>query len=109
MERNQVEKLRADVTGCMGRYEEQLRQAGMELQADQIGQKIREFREGLFQVLFTGVFTAGKSTTLNALMHQKLLFVSINPATPVITRIVNGEDSEEAIVTFRDEIGRAHV
>lgn len=103
MERNQIEKLRADVTGCMGRYEEQLRQAGMELQADQIEQKIREFREGLFQVLFTGVFSAGKSTTLNALMHQKLLFVSINPATPVITRIVNGEDSEAAIVTFRDE------
>lgn len=103
MEKSQIEQLRANVTQCMERYGEQLREAGMSEEAEQISQKITEFRNGLFQVLFTGVFSAGKSTTLNALMHQKLLFVSINPATPVITRIVNGEDSDHAVITFRDE------
>lgn len=102
MERNQVVELRENVTGCMAEYESLLNEAGMCVEAQQINQKIDEFCQGLFQVLFTGVFSAGKSTTLNALMHQKLLYVSINPATPVITRIINGDDSNIAVVTFRD-------
>ena len=100
--KNQVEQLRMDVLTQMEEYAVKLRLLEMNVEADTIEQKIEEFRQGIYQVLFTGSFNAGKSTTLNAIMRQKLLFVSINPATPVITRIVNGEDKNMAIVTYRD-------
>ena len=102
MEKTKAQALRDNVIAQMIQYEEQLRMAGMNVEADQIADKIKEYMKGLFSVMFTGGFNAGKSTTLNALMRQQLLTVSINPETPVITKIVNGEDSDKAVIKYRD-------
>lgn len=96
------EQTRSKVIACLEDYEKQLRTAGMEVEANQIREKIEEYLRGLFSVIFTGAFDAGKSTTLNALMRQNLLTVSINPETPVITKIINGRDSDQAVVKYRD-------
>ncbi len=58
---------------------------------------LRNLRAGIFQVLFVGGFSAGKSTLLNALMRKELLRMSINAETAVITKIVF--DAEEEKVT----------
>ncbi len=82
---------------------EKLRDAGLEVEAQALDDKCESYNKGLFQAAFTGQFNAGKSTTINAIMHQKLLYVNINPATPVVTIIHNGEDSDIATVVYRDE------
>ena len=97
-----AEQTRNEVVARLEDYEKQLRAAGMEVEADQIRVKIEEYLQGLFSVMFTGAFSAGKSTTLNALMSQDLLTVSINPETPVITKIINGRDSDQAVIKYRD-------
>lgn len=102
MATTKAEQTRNEVVACLEDYEKLLRAAGMEVEADQIREKIEEYLRGLFSVMFTGAFSAGKSTTLNALMRQKLLTVSINPETPVITKIINGEDSTQAVIKYRD-------
>lgn len=100
--KSKSEQLRDNVLAQMIRYEELLRAAGMQMEADQIHEKITEYWKGIFSVMFTGAFSSGKSTTLNALMRQKLLTASINPETPVITKITNGEDSNYAVIKYRD-------
>lgn len=96
------EQLRDNVIKEMIRYEDRLRAAGMQVEADQLHKKIAEYLLGIFSVMFTGAFSSGKSTTLNALMRQNLLTTSINPETPVITKITNGEDSDYAVIKYRD-------
>lgn len=59
-------------------------------------------KEGIFQVLFTGGFSSGKSTLLNALMRKNLLKTGINPETAVITKIVFNAD--EKIIVYKKEI-----
>ena len=59
-------------------------------------------REGIFQVLFTGGFSAGKSTLLNALMRKELLNTSINPETAVITKIVFNAD--EKVTVYKKQV-----
>lgn len=103
MAKMNAEQLRNNVIERLNKYEGLLRTADMENEATQISDKVREYLNGLFSVMFTGDFSAGKSTTLNALMRQNLLTVSINPETPVITKIINGEDSEVAVIKYRDD------
>lgn len=50
--------------------------------------QIEKLQEGIFQVLFTGGFSAGKSTLLNALMRKEVLRMNINAETAVITKII---------------------
>ena len=64
--------------------------------------QLKKVEEGIFQVLFTGVFSAGKSTLLNALMKKNLLPTGIMPETPVITKIIFGQD-ENATVYMKDK------
>lgn len=102
MAKMNAEQLRNNVIKRLNKYEGLLRTADMENEAIQISDKVREYLNGLFSVMFTGDFSAGKSTTLNALMRQNLLTVSINPETPVITKIINGDDSDVAVIKYRD-------
>lgn len=97
-----AEELRSRVIEQLTGYEELLRSADMDVQADEIHEKIAEYMQGVFSVMFTGAFSSGKSTTLNALMRQDLLRASISPETPVITKITNGEDSDNAVIKYRD-------
>lgn len=64
----------------------------MQREAKNIDYHIQKLREGIFQVLFTGVFSSGKSTLLNALMSKELLLASISPETAVITKIIFDAD-----------------
>ena len=61
-------------------------------------------REGIFQVLFTGGFNAGKSTLLNALMRKELLKTSINAETAVITKIVF--NAEEKVTVYKKQVDK---
>lgn len=99
---SKTEQLRDSVVLQMNDYKTHLQNLEMDAQVKRVDEKIEAFQHGVFQTLFTGVFSAGKSTTLNAVLHQKLLYVSINPATPVITRIVNGDNSDQVVITHRD-------
>lgn len=97
-----VDELRDEVVSLMQEYYTSLQVLDMKRQSELLKEKIEEFRQGIFQVLFTGTFNAGKSTTLNAIMHQKLLGTCINPETPIITRVVNGTDQDEVTISYRD-------
>ena len=58
--------------------------------AKELDEQAARLQEGIFQVLFTGGFSAGKSTLLNALMHKRVLRMNINAETAVITKIIFG-------------------
>lgn len=62
-----------------------------------LDEHLHTLREGIFQVLFTGGFSAGKSTLLNALMRKELLKTSINAETAVITKIVFNADEKVTV------------
>lgn len=94
--------LRDEVLQSMMAYTHTLRQLGMDEQAEMMDNKIVEYTQGLFQVMFTGPFSAGKSTALNALTRRQLLKTSIKPETAVLAKIVNGKNSNMVTVTYRD-------
>ncbi len=94
--------LRDNVLENMMKYTSILRQLGMDEQAASMDAKIVEYTQGLFQVMFTGPFSAGKSTTLNALARRQLLKTSIKPETAVLAKIINGKNSDMVTVTYRD-------
>lgn len=99
---NNSEKLRDSVVHELRGFDTQLKKLDMTEQSKRLEKKMDEYGQGIFHTLFTGQFSAGKSTTLNAILHQKLLSVSINPETPVITRIVNGQDNLHVVISHRD-------
>lgn len=94
--------LRDDVLQGMTKYAQILRELGMDEQAEAMEGKISEYAQGMFQVMFTGPFSAGKSTTLNALNRRCLLKTSVKPETAVLAKIINGQNSDMVTVTFRD-------
>lgn len=94
--------LRDEVLQSLMKYASTLRQLGMNEQAELMDAKIVEYTQGMFQVMFTGPFSAGKSTTLNALTRRELLKTSIKPETAVLAKIVNGKNSDMVTVTYRD-------
>lgn len=57
-----------------------------------------KLREGVFQVMFTGSFTSGKSTLINALLRKDVLKTSILPVTAVVTQIICGHEEKAVIV-----------
>lgn len=74
---------------------------GMTAHCATLNQQIEKLKEGVFQVLFTGGFNAGKSTLLNALMRKEVLRASIKAETAIITKIVFEKD-EKIIVHLKD-------
>lgn len=74
---------------------------GMTASCAVLDQQMAKLKEGVFQVLFTGGFSAGKSTLLNALMRKDILRMSINAETAIITKIVFEKD-EKIIVHLKD-------
>lgn len=78
--------------------------SGMENQAKAMRDYIQTLRQGIFQVLFTGGFSAGKSTLLNALMRKKVLRTSIKAETAVITKIVF--HAEEKVIVYKKQVDK---
>lgn len=76
--------------------------SGMENQAKVMREHIQTLRQGIFQVLFTGGFSAGKSTLLNALMRKNVLKTSIKAETAVITKIVF--HAEEKVIVYKKQL-----
>lgn len=64
----------------------------MSVEEQMLENQLNKLEEGIFQVLFTGGFSSGKSTMLNALMRKKILRTAITAETAVITKIVFGQD-----------------
>lgn len=77
---------------------------GMTAHCAALDQQVEKLKEGVFQVLFTGGFSAGKSTLLNALMRREVLRMSINAETAIITKIVF--EKEEKIIVYGKEIDK---
>lgn len=73
----------------------------MSVEEQALENQLDKLEEGIFQVLFTGGFSAGKSTLLNALMRKNILRTAINAETAVITKIVFGQD--ESVTVFMKE------
>lgn len=65
--------------------------------------RMKAIEQGIFQVMFTGTFNAGKSTILNALMHSDILAMGNLPETAVITKIIFG-DNDERVVIYKHEL-----
>lgn len=76
----------------------------MQNETKQLEEYLHTLKEGIFQVLFTGGFSAGKSTLLNALMRKDLLKTSINAETAVITKIVFNAD--EKVIVYKKQIDK---
>jgi len=74
---------------------------GMSAEYLQLKQHQEKLKEGVFQVLFTGVFNGGKSTLMNALMGRDILRMAATPETAVITKVVFGEE-EKATVYLKE-------
>lgn len=72
---------------------------GLQMTVEQqaLEKQLDKLEQGIFQVLFTGGFSAGKSTLLNALMRKKVLRMAITAETAVITKIVFGQDEKVII------------
>ena len=70
-----------------------------ELQSEaRLRERIQSISQGIFQVMFTGVFNSGKSTLLNALMHSEMLDMGNVPLTAVITKLICRSDRECAVI-----------
>ncbi len=78
---------------------------GMESMQNQVlmlEDQVHKLRQGIFQVLFTGAFSGGKSTLLNALMRRDVLRMSIKAETAVITKIIFNE--EEKVIVYKKKL-----
>lgn len=69
------------------------------LTAEALEKQLAKLQEGIFQVLFTGGFSAGKSTLLNSIMHRPVLRMDIKAETAVITKIIFG--MPESVSVFK--------
>ncbi|MBR1693265.1 MAG: dynamin family protein [Lachnospiraceae bacterium] len=65
-------------------------------------EQVHKLREGIFQVLFTGGFSAGTSTLLNALMRKDVLKMSIKAETAVITKIIF--NAPEKVIVYKKQV-----
>lgn len=65
--------------------------------------RIDTIRKGIFQVMFTGCFNAGKSTLINALICRDVLQTGPNPETAVITKIFFSTEREQVVIYKRDQ------
>ncbi len=74
----------------------------MKNETELVEEQIHKLREGIFQVLFTGGFSSGKSTVLNALMRKDLLKTGINPETAVVTKLVFNAD--EKVIVYKKNV-----
>ena len=72
--------------------------------AHSLEKKIDSIEQGIFQVMFTGCFNAGKSTLLNALMRREVLRMSPKPETAVITKVIFNAENDHVVVFRKDKI-----
>ncbi|GEM_PF-5940729 len=77
---------------------------GMSLQSESIQKQLASMREGVFSVMFTGGFSAGKSTVINALLHRDVLRRSINAETAIVTKIMFNKNPEEAVIVKKETL-----
>lgn len=76
---------------------------GLKTEADIVRNKSEEIRQGVFNVLFTGVFNGGKSTLINALIGKEILRTAAKAETATITRIMFGRNEEKVRVFYNDK------
>lgn len=69
--------------------------------AKNLQSRIATIENGIFQVMFTGCFNAGKSTLINALLRRNVLKTSSTPETAVITKIFFNAEEEKVIIYKR--------
>ncbi|MBP3854774.1 MAG: dynamin family protein [Ruminiclostridium sp.] len=77
---------------------------GMELnvQSEAILRQLESMKEGVFSVMFTGIFSSGKSTLINAMLGKKLLQASVKPETAVLTKLIFQKKDERVVVVKKD-------
>ncbi len=61
----------------------------------------KSLNEGIFKILVMGVFSAGKSKMINAILGQELLPESIKPCTAVLSYIRNGVPENTADIIYK--------
>lgn len=102
MSMEKCRELREVVLRELGEFDVQLKKLDMKEQSRRLEAKMEELKKGIFQVTFIGPFASGRKTTLNAILHRKVLPTSLHPGAPVFIRIVNGEDSPHVVISHRD-------
>lgn len=73
--------------------------------AKSLNTRIETIKQGIFQVMFTGCFSSGKSTIINALIRRDILKTGATPETAVITKIFfNYPGTEKVVIYKRDQV-----
>lgn len=80
---------------------------GLKTEAKILLEKCEEIKQGVFNVLFTGTFSGGKSTLINAVIGKRLLPESPNAETPTISKIWFGRSNEKVTVVYSSDAEKA--
>lgn len=67
---------------------------GMETYATSLNKLSETLKSSMFKMLFMGSFKNGKSTTINAILGEKLLPVGVTATTAIISQVVYGTDTQ---------------
>ena len=75
---------------------------GMETYAQSLKKLSATLKNSMFKVMFMGTFKNGKSTTINALIGERLLPVGVTATTAVISQVVYGTNTDKVKVFKTD-------
>jgi SpoVK/Ycf46/Vps4 family AAA+-type ATPase/tRNA U34 5-carboxymethylaminomethyl modifying GTPase MnmE/TrmE len=70
---------------------------GMKTESEELFMRAEAFQRGVFRVVIAGDFKNGKSTFLNALLHEDVLPSGNLPVTPFVTVLEYGHDPSVAL------------
>ncbi|MDK2868089.1 MAG: hypothetical protein PWP51_1525 [Clostridiales bacterium] len=76
---------------------------GMRVDSENFKFKADDIRKGIFKVLVMGSFSAGKSTTLNAMIGNDFLIAKATASSAIITSIVYGHETDTYRVYYEGE------
>ncbi|GAA1261720.1 hypothetical protein GCM10009677_11680 [Sphaerisporangium rubeum] len=91
---DQFQGLRKELIELIERLEGVVRGAGQPTLAETVAELRGRVANDTFTVLVAGEFNAGKSTTINAMLGQKVLPASGNPTTAVLSVVRWGETEQ---------------
>jgi GTPase SAR1 family protein len=81
---------------------------GMLTDSENFKFKAEDIRKGIFKVLVMGSFSAGKSTTLNAMIGNDFLIAKATASSAIITSIVYGTETDTYRVYYEGEVEPKH-